>query len=110
MTPFSILGLDESIDDDEQIKLAYLTKTRQFPPDHAPEAFQRIRQAYETIATAKQRRHYQLFYCAPCQPKEVIAQLNQQQRNPFERPDEAALRQALLTAATTLSSATTQEA
>lgn len=32
MTPFSILGLDESIDDDEQIKLAYLTKTRQFPP------------------------------------------------------------------------------
>jgi len=46
--PRSILGV--SVDaGEEEIRQAYLKKIRQYPPDRAPEEFERIRDAYETL-------------------------------------------------------------
>jgi curved DNA-binding protein CbpA len=60
-TPFEILGVAEDASD-EAIKKAYLKKVREYPPDHHVEAFQRIRGAFESIQTEKQRHQYRLFY------------------------------------------------
>lgn len=59
-TPFEILGVDETADD-QQIKKAYLAEVRQFPPERFPEEFKRIREAYEKIKTVKDRLRYLLF-------------------------------------------------
>lgn len=59
-TPFEILELDESAED-EAIKKAYLAKVRDFPPERDGQAFQLIRQAYECIQTEKERIRYKLF-------------------------------------------------
>lgn len=59
-TPFEILGVDETADD-QLIKKAYLAEVRRFPPERFPEEFKRIREAYEKISTAKARLRYLLF-------------------------------------------------
>jgi curved DNA-binding protein CbpA len=60
-TPFEILEVAEDADDDA-IKKAYLKKVKDYPPERDKEAFQRIRTAFETIQTDKQRRQYRLFH------------------------------------------------
>jgi len=60
-TPFDILGVNEDASD-EAIKKAYLQKVRQYPPERAPEQFQRIRTAFEAITNRQQRLKYQLFH------------------------------------------------
>ncbi len=42
----------------EEIKRAYQTLLRQYPPERAPEEFKRIREAYETLANPKTRAEY----------------------------------------------------
>lgn len=59
-TPYDILEVAEDAGDDD-IKKAYLRKVREFPPEREGAAFQRIREAYERIATDKMRRQYRLF-------------------------------------------------
>ena len=63
-TPFDILGVAEDATD-EAIKKAYLQKVRQYPPERAPEQFQKIRAAFEVIQTQQQRLKYQLFHHEP---------------------------------------------
>jgi len=60
LTPFEILELSETANDVE-IKKAYLKKVRQYPPEHASEKFQQVRDAYELIKTEKLRLSHQLF-------------------------------------------------
>jgi curved DNA-binding protein CbpA len=62
--PFQVLAVPETADD-EEIKKAYLRMVRQYPPDRAPKEFQRIRQAFETIETRRDRLRYQLFHSEP---------------------------------------------
>ncbi|MGZ8216912.1 J domain-containing protein [Methylomagnum sp.] len=91
-TPYEILGVDEDADD-ESIKKAYLRKVREFPPEQQGEAFRRVREAYEHIATDKQRRQYRLFYRG--QP-DVSALLKLALKpGKTERPDAATLIAAL---------------
>lgn len=52
--PFSVLGLDENVGDDE-IKSRYLALVREFPPDLEPERFQAHRAAYEALRTERER-------------------------------------------------------
>lgn len=52
--PFSVLGLDENVGDDE-IKRRYLALVREFPPDLEPERFQAHRAAYEALRTERDR-------------------------------------------------------
>lgn len=60
-TPFAILDIPEDTND-EGVRKAYLAKVRGFPPERFPEEFKQIRQAYERIATEKDRLSYRLFY------------------------------------------------
>ena len=52
--PFSVLGLDGNVGDDE-IKSRYLALVRAFPPDLEPERFQAHRAAYEALRTERDR-------------------------------------------------------
>jgi DnaJ-domain-containing protein 1 len=40
---------------EEEIRAAYLTKVKEFPPDRAPEEFEKIRDAYETLRDPRKR-------------------------------------------------------
>ncbi|MGK5094102.1 DnaJ domain-containing protein [Deltaproteobacteria bacterium TL4] len=46
--PYHVLEISEEADL-AAIKKAYFSKIKQFPPDKEPEAFKRIRKAYETL-------------------------------------------------------------
>lgn len=59
--PFFVLGVGQE-SDDETIRKAYLEKIRQWPPEHHPERFQKIFQAYSLIQTKKKRLSFQLFH------------------------------------------------
>ncbi len=70
-TPFEILNVPEDADD-RQIKDAYLQAVRQFPPEHHPEQFKRIRQAYERIATEEDRLRFLLFDTSIPDPVDMV--------------------------------------
>ena len=40
---------------DEEIRAAYLSKVKEFPPDRAPVEFEKIRDAYETLRDPRKR-------------------------------------------------------
>ena len=40
---------------EEEIRVAYLTKVKEFPPDRAPAEFERIRDAYDTLRDPRRR-------------------------------------------------------
>lgn len=52
----------------EEIRAAYLRLLRQFPPDRAPEQFQRIRAAYELLSDPRQRARRMLLEDDPFRP------------------------------------------
>src|SRR5437763_14912592 len=49
-----ILGVSDSAGE-EEIRTAYLNKVKEFPPDRAPEQFEKIRDAYETLRNPRNR-------------------------------------------------------
>ena len=57
--PYAVLGLTNEADD-ATIRATFLKLTVQFPPEQHPEAFARIRTAYETIRTLYARARYAL--------------------------------------------------
>ena len=42
---------------EEEIRAAYLTKVKEFPPDRAPAEFEKIRDAYDTLRDPRKRAH-----------------------------------------------------
>ncbi|MBI3326336.1 MAG: J domain-containing protein [Nitrospinae bacterium] len=60
MNPFTVLGLEETADD-EAVRTAYLAALRKSPPDRDPEGFRRIREAYETLRDNERRLALRLF-------------------------------------------------
>jgi curved DNA-binding protein CbpA len=60
MNPFTVLGLEETADD-EAVRAAYLAAVRKSPPDRDPEGFRRIREAYETLQDYERRLGLRLF-------------------------------------------------
>lgn len=95
-TPYEILGVNAQATD-EEIKKAYLAKVREFPPEQAAEAFQRIRQAYERIMTQKDRLRYALFGAGPPDvAAELLRGLGEAQT---QRVDANTLAKALVTSA-----------
>jgi curved DNA-binding protein CbpA len=60
MNPFTVLGLEETADD-EAVRTAYLTALRGSPPDRDPEGFRRIRDAYEALRDKEHRLALRLF-------------------------------------------------
>jgi len=60
LDPFAILELPTE-SDDATIRRRYLELIKQFSPEHHPEKFSKIREAYEAIRTAESRVHFRLF-------------------------------------------------
>jgi curved DNA-binding protein CbpA len=54
---YARLGIPQGATSDE-IKRAYLALVRDYTPERAPEAFKRIREAYETLSNPVSRRQY----------------------------------------------------
>lgn len=70
-TPFEMLNIKESASDAE-IKEAYLKLVRQYPPDRYPDNFKKIKQAYDTIKTLKDRLAYLLFNVPDPDPEALL--------------------------------------
>lgn len=58
--PYAVLGAAADWDDD-QIRRRYLQLVREFTPEHHPEKFAAVRQAYELIRDPLTRLRYRLF-------------------------------------------------
>ena len=52
--PYAVLGLNRTATLDE-IKQAYFNQVRQHPPEREPDAFKRIRAAYDQLKTSEKR-------------------------------------------------------
>lgn len=60
MNPYDILGLDPDADD-KTVRNAYLEAVKRFPPEHYPERFSAVNEAYQTIKDEDSRLRYILF-------------------------------------------------
>ena len=60
MNANEILGVPASASD-EEIRDAYLSKVKAFPPDRSPEEFERIRDAYDTLRDPRKRARAMLL-------------------------------------------------
>jgi curved DNA-binding protein CbpA len=58
--PYAVLGLPAE-SDDEAIRRRYLQLVREFSPEHHPEKFAAVRQAYESLRDLNTRLRYRLF-------------------------------------------------
>ena len=58
--PYAVLGLPPD-SDDEAIRRRYLALVRQYTPEHHPEKFAAIRQAYESLKDLTTRLRHRLF-------------------------------------------------
>lgn len=84
--PFEILAVSADATD-EVIKKAYLKKVKEYPPDQAPEQFQAVRSAYESVQNHKARLAYTLFHIEP--PNVDALSQSLLQNTHTQRPDEA---------------------
>jgi curved DNA-binding protein CbpA len=62
--PLDVLGISPTATD-EEIRTAYLLKVRDYPPDRAPEQFEKIRDAYEILRDPRSRIRHRLFSVDP---------------------------------------------
>ena len=67
MDPIEVLGISQTATD-EEIRAAYLRRVREYPPDRAPEQFEKIREAYETLRDPRRRVRHRLFSVDPGAP------------------------------------------
>lgn len=58
--PYEVLGVTPE-SDDEAIRRRYLELVRRFPPEHHPEKFAAVRQAYESLRDLDTRLRRRLF-------------------------------------------------
>ena len=58
--PYEILELVTDCND-QQSRRAYLDKIKEFPPEHFPEHFREINEAYELVKSRKRRFYYHLL-------------------------------------------------
>jgi curved DNA-binding protein CbpA len=65
--PWSVLGLTDDASDTE-IRAAYLAKVLEYPPDRAPQAFERVRDAYEQLKDPYRRAMRLLLQGNPDEP------------------------------------------
>ena len=64
--PRQILGISPEAGN-EEIRAAYLRKVKEFPPDRAPQEFEKVRDAYEILRDPR-RRMNELLSIDPKQP------------------------------------------
>lgn len=60
MNPYDILSVAPDADD-IAVRKAYLEAVKRFAPEHCPEQFSAVNEAYQTIKDEESRLHYILF-------------------------------------------------
>ena len=83
--PREILGVPPDADD-ERIREAYLQKVKEHPPDHAPAAFERIRDAYEVLRDPRRRALHMFLSADPHAPLVSLLPASRPERK-FTGPD-----------------------
>ncbi|WP_290652593.1 J domain-containing protein [Aquisalimonas sp.] len=69
--PYLLLGVSREADD-ETIHAAYLAAVRACPPERDAAQFDAVRQAYESIATRRDRLAHELFTPAPPRVNDLL--------------------------------------
>jgi curved DNA-binding protein CbpA len=69
--PYAVLGLPDD-SDDETIRRRYLALVRQYSPEHHPEKFAAVRQAYESLRDLDTRLRHRLFEAGKKETVEAI--------------------------------------
>ncbi|MDP4027968.1 MAG: J domain-containing protein [Gallionella sp.] len=69
--PYRILGVPVTAGD-EAIRAAYLTAIRDCPPEHDRQRFERVRAAYESVATVRGRLSHALFDKTVPSPEDIL--------------------------------------
>jgi DnaJ-class molecular chaperone len=90
--PYRLLGVSETADD-ASIRAAYLAAVRAFPPERDRLRFERVRAAYESIATERDRLAHALFDATAPTVEDVLEVLRAGWRP--ARPGEPCLRRLL---------------
>lgn len=72
--PYRILCLDRDADD-QQVRQAYLAAIRACPPERDAKRFEAVRQAYESLASQRDRLRHALFDTATPDLGDVLAWL-----------------------------------
>ena len=83
--PYRILDVGPDAGE-EEIRHAYLQKIKEFPPDKAPEDFEKIRDAYETLSDPRRRAWQALNSVDPEAPLTTLLD-NLKERRDFVGPD-----------------------
>ncbi len=65
--PYQVLGIADDAGD-EQIRAAYLSKVKEFPPDRAPREFEKVRDAYEMLRDPRRRARHRMLSADPSAP------------------------------------------
>ncbi len=95
MNPY--LALDVPLTaDDAAVRAAYQRLLRKFPPEHRPEQFQTIQEAYGMLRTARDRWRWRLLHLeeerrGPMEALEGFARLPERLRPPGAKPFQALL-------------------
>ncbi len=84
LEPHRILDVPDDAGE-EEIRLAYLKKIKEYPPDRAPEEFERIRDAYEMLNDPRRLARAQLFSLDPEMPLTDLLD-NQETKRVFTGP------------------------
>ncbi|MBF0369354.1 MAG: DnaJ domain-containing protein [Magnetococcales bacterium] len=79
--PYQILQVPANTDD-EEVRQAYLAQLRLYPPEHHPERFRQIREAFELLASERNRRDFSLFQTASPDLHPLVQHLLKQKSNP----------------------------
>ncbi len=67
MNAREILGVSATATE-EEIRAAYLGKVKEFPPDRAPEEFEKVRDAWETLRDPRRRMTESVLAADPYAP------------------------------------------
>lgn len=70
--PYRILGVPATAGD-EAIRIAYLAAIRDCPPERDRQRFERVRAAYEAIASVRARLSHALFDKVVPSPEDVLS-------------------------------------
>ena len=65
--PHQLLGIPPEASE-EEVRAAYLRKVKEYPPDRAPQDFEKVRDAYETLRDPRRRTRQLLLSADPKQP------------------------------------------
>lgn len=96
MNPFLVLDLPPDANDGD-VRSAYQRLLRKYPPEHRPEQFQQIQEAYGLLRTSHDRWQWKLLHLkasrtGPVEALEEFARLPAKLRPPGAKPFQALLK------------------